>query len=428
MAIITISTPLTSKKKYEILPYNDKYFFDREDEIEEINRKIKAMLNNEGIDRRTVVFRGERGTGKTWLLLHLKRNKIANLSKQKIETLYINFDGCIEKQKDEFIVDYNKSLDDFLDELAQQWNLSFPSNATLQEKSHWLIDELSRRLSDKILVVFLDGISSASPAFLQSLEEYWLKYLAKRRDVLIIMSTRGEMYRWISPELRLFVESHELGPFSRGAISDYLERMERYLAARDDQEGLPHKADEAVYEAGGGFALSTYWLARYGPDQVDALIALLLEFIGDDKKRELIRVYLEALSVLNPWQPTDQSPRGFREEEMQRMLPAHPQLSSQSWPMPEVRRVRDTLQQYHLLRWDGDVGGYVIDAAIRYPIAYALRRKHPDIWQRLHAAAAQMYRGWGEKFARYRDYYDNLARLHSEQGPEAAATAEVSGP
>ncbi len=423
----TVKTSLISKKKPEILPYNSEYFFDREDEIEKVRRKIKTMLNGENVDRRTVVFRGERGTGKTWLLLHLKRIEIVNLNKDSIESLYINFDGCIERQENEFIVDYTE-IDHLFEMLIKQWQLSFPRDATLQEKSYWLINELLSRISDKILILFLDGVSSAYFEFLQSLEDYWLKHLVKRPNVLVIMSTRGEMYRWISPELRLFVENYELGPFSREAISGYLEQVERYLAARDDQEGLPYKGDEAVYEAGGGFALSTYWLARYGPDTVEDLIARLLEFIGDAQERQRIRLYLEALSVLNPWQPTDQSPRGFREEEMEQMLRAHPQLAAQPWPMPEVRRVRDTLQRYHLLRWDGDVGGYVIDAAIRYPIAYALRRKHPDIWQRLHGATAQMYREWGKKFARYRDYYDNLARLHSEQCPEAAATAEVSGP
>jgi hypothetical protein len=418
------SNLLNSKKKPEILPYNSEYFFDRENEIEKVRSKIRAMLNGESVDRRTVVFRGERGTGKTWLLLHLKRNEMPNWNKE-IEVLYIHFRDYIEKQENEFVVERDKLLDNFLEELIAQWKLSLPPDATLQEKSYFLMNYLSNHLSYKILVILLDDVSSASPEFLQSLEEYWLKHLAKRRDVLVIMSTRGEMYRWISPELRLFVESYELGPFSREEITDYLEQMERYLQAKGDEEGLPYQADEAVYEAGGGFALSTYWLARYGAGKVDALIALLLEFIGDAHERERIRLYLEALSVLNPWQPTDQRARGFREEEMQQMLPAHPELSSQPWPMPEVRRVRDTLQRYHLLRWDG---GYVIDAAIRYPIAYALRHKKPKTWQQLHDAAARMYREWGKKFARYRDYYDNLAQLHVGQCPEATATAEASGP
>jgi type II secretory pathway predicted ATPase ExeA len=437
----------TAPLQVEVLPYHQDYFFDREKEIRHVTAKIEAMLEDRDVGRRTLLFTGERGSGKTWLLLHLHK-EIKN--KTQINSLYIDFENDIRIIYDkEFILKLKNDLKAdflaFLKKIAEIWQTKTKADATLQEQSYWLEKYIEENTRQRVFVVLLDNVSSAPGEWLELLEEHWLKHLARHKRVLIVMSTRGEMHRWVSPELRLFVETYELGPFCREQIGEYLRRMANYLEARGDTLGLPYRERlEELYQAGGGFALSTYWLARHGLEDaaVNGLIDFLLGFIAEEQERKTIRCYLEALCVLNVWIPPGgpkrdvreadgegkvdlgEQKRSFREEEMEKVLAAHPGLQDRRWSMSAVREIRDALRRYHLLRWDYELGGYVLDAAVRYPLAWWLEKHQKETWCQLHKAAAQMYREWAGQFARYGEYYDNLAKLHTEQCPEAAAAEE----
>lgn len=412
-------------QKVEALPYDQKYLFARKKEIENLSNKINDMLDNKSVERRTLFFVGERGTGKTWLLLHFHKSEI---NKNQTKSLYITFQDNIKIIDDndrEF--DFQFDLIVFLKKIAEIWGAKTAKDATVQEQSYWLEQFIEENTQQRVFVVLLDNASSAPKEWLESLEEYWLKHLARNKRVVIVMSTRGEMHRWVAPELRLFVDTHELGPFAEKDIGEYLGKMAAYLQEKGDTLGLPHRDEvEAIYQAGGGFALSTYWLARQGLGEaaVNGLIDFLLGFIGAEHERRDVRAYLEALCVLNPWAPPGEPKRAFREEEMEQVLAAHPELAKHRWSASAVREVRDALRRHHLLRWDHDSGGYVLDAAVRYPLAYWLRTYRKDTWCSLHKAAAQMYRGWAGQFVRSREYYNNLAKLHTEPCPEAAAAEE----
>lgn len=416
----------TGSSQVTILDYHQKYFFDRESEIKCVINKIDNMLNNKNVERRTLLFTGERGTGKTWLLLHLHKSGI--IKKNQTKSLYIAFEDnikIIDDNSREFDFQFDPII--FLKKIAEIWGAETVEDTTLQEQSYWLEKFIEENTQQHVFVILLDNVATAPAEWLERLEEYWLKHLARNKRVLIVMSTRGEMYRWVAPELRLFVDIHELGPFAKKDIEEYLGKMAAYLQEKGDTQGLPYQDNiEAIYEAGGGFAFSTYWLARQGLGEaaVNGLIDFLLGFIADEQERKTIRTYLEALCVLNPWAPPGESKRAFREEEMEQVLAAHPQLAARAWSASAVREVRDALRRHHLLRWDHALGGYVLDAAVRYPVAYWLRTYHKDTWCSLHKAAAQMYRAWAGQFARYREYYDNLAKLHTEPYPEAAAAEE----
>ena len=52
----------------ERLLYNHDQFVDRTDEVQLVLSKVQRLPRNDSLKRRTVIFHGQRGTGKSWLL------------------------------------------------------------------------------------------------------------------------------------------------------------------------------------------------------------------------------------------------------------------------------------------------------------------------------------------------------------------------
>ncbi|MDW8270244.1 MAG: AAA family ATPase, partial [Anaerolineae bacterium] len=118
----------------EVLPYDPNYFFDRKDEIDRVTSIVNAIIENKMIERRTLLFTGERGVGKTWLLLHLHKTK---LKEKKTSSLYIDLENkkIIDNNSE---IDYEYDLLSFLKQLAKIWGARTADDATLQEQSYWL--------------------------------------------------------------------------------------------------------------------------------------------------------------------------------------------------------------------------------------------------------------------------------------------------
>ncbi|MBK8050167.1 MAG: hypothetical protein IPK16_25530 [Anaerolineales bacterium] len=62
----------------ELPPFSSSSFINREAEITLVSGKVHQLRKGMQVRPRTLIFRGERGVGKTWLCLHLKRSVLAN--------------------------------------------------------------------------------------------------------------------------------------------------------------------------------------------------------------------------------------------------------------------------------------------------------------------------------------------------------------
>jgi len=412
----------------EALPYRTDIFYGRSRETDAVERIARALLNRERLRIRVINVLGEKGAGKTWFL----RNLHEILAIKNIESTYIDFETKIQTDIEKGLISIGAKREtitpgdrngaeaialDFMKALAQRWGARTAGDATLHEQGYWL-SVAAERKRDQVLVLLLDSVSMAVPQLLDVLEDQWLKHLVRLPNVLVVMSGRGDMPSWISPELRE-VEEITLEPFPKNTQDEKIgldvildktnEHLQYELGGREDF--LPHRHDnlDELYRAGGGFPFSSYYLARRGIEKIDELIDTLLDFVPLNRKGD-IKSYIEAICVLNPWSPEDERDTRFRDEHMLPLLSAY---HDREYSIAEVRAISRELQSLRILRWERGASGYAIDSALRYPIAYALQRDRQR-WHRLHCAAHEMFSGLAERFTQHETYYKMLAKPHSD--------------
>jgi len=263
----------------------------------------------------------------------------------------------------------------------------------LPEMSRKLMERLKEVLAGRVLVLLLDHVHESDWDLLLKLEDYLLGPLITMPEVLIVMSGRGRLYPWKTPELRLKAEFKDLKPLPEEDTKAQVKR----------QVPKPRISPEGLYQLTDGNPLANYLVARYGvPEGLNEVIEGLLEPIPSEY-RQKIREYLEALCVL----------RAFDEERIPTMLAVYYDDDSyRNWTFAQARKVRQELTRWALARWDSEQGGYVLDKTVRKLVEEYLKVAHPDKWKALQQAASELYRKWVEEFPRTKERWREEAQYH----------------
>ncbi|RMF27664.1 MAG: ATP-binding protein [Chloroflexi bacterium] len=374
--------------------YHPARFVNREPEINLVVGRAQEIGGNQVVRRRTIIFAGERGSGKTWLLRHLAEVTLLppglptgkQLKRAGAHAVYFSLlDG-------HQIADLIRALG----KQIAQWQGGAPlvpqqGNIPLDDLSRLLQQDVERLVHQTPLVLLVDHVYEADEALLTELERRLLAPLATLPRVLLVLAGRGKPYPWVAPELRLYVEERTLAPFDVETTKAQLERQ------------APDKADQApqIQRRSWGYPLANYLLATKDD------LAVVIEAILDHVKSEA-RTYLEALCLL----------RFFTEDQIPVMLAAyHDNDQYRRWGYKKAREVRDRLLDTALTHWDSERGGYVVDEAVRPLLGQHLRERDPRCWQRLHCAAHRLYRSWaktypqtGARWAAEADYHAQALR------------------
>jgi len=414
----------------ERLPaYNADYFVDREDEINLIKTKIESLRDGKPVKKRTVLFLGARGVGKSWLLLHLHRTIIPQMGSDKVASLYIDFTGLYAGKGSNdnecnaaFVqteTPYQTALHKLLRDMARALSTTENEDANLQDQAAWVLYRLEALTAEAPFILLLDDVFSAPTGFLELFEEHFLKSVASLPRALIVMSGRDAAHNWIAPELYLDVERRVLSAFRK---EDVEQAIAQYGGEKMD-------ADE-TFQASKGFPYTVYLMATEEGD-VEKVIEHLLGFIEDDEERTKIRRYIEALCVLNiemekegegENESKEKEIVGFREAEMAQLLNAYEAIGEESkYDTAQARRIREKLMQKRLLHWDSRVAGYVLDDALRHHVEYFLKTQKPELWRRLHKAAADMYRDLAKTYPTYEETFEQLAKAHEAMSLQAVS-------
>ncbi|MGB4977061.1 MAG: ATP-binding protein [Anaerolineae bacterium] len=389
-----------------LLPtYAPELFVDRERETALVSGLVRQMVEPVRPANRTVVFSGERGSGKTWLALHLKRTLLPALFREvpgrafliamfslsgaeaRLETdEWVRNEAAIQSQQHE------RTMREILEWFCQQLGTAIAADASLSELSAWLARDVRNKYENKVFVLLVDSIFETDWKLTADLEKYLLRELAAIPHVIIVLTGRGRPYQWVSPYLRVNKEEARLAAFDPNQTREQLSRQ------------LPTKVEDAdiIYKTGGGHPLTNFLLAQ-GNLSVETLndtINTLLGVVRDDQ-REIIRSYFEALCVLD----------GFREDEIGPMLAVRLKNDEyRRWPTSRIRQVRDELLETHLMRWRD--GLYRIDTSIKRVIESWLESDNPNLWRKLHEQAYQLYHEWAGLYPKANEYYQNLANQH----------------
>jgi hypothetical protein len=434
--------------------YRADLFVNREKEIETVTKALENIARGDAEQVRTIVFRGERGLGKSWLALYLHRSAIKEKASPRIpDYRIVSFlisltpppkDKEFQVGEREWYITsndisqiesgderhYEHLLQELLAWIAEQLDIVRTPYASLRDLSAWLAQDLRKKLEseqDLIICLILDSVFEANRSFLDYLERYLLAAFAALPRVLIIMTGRGRPYLWKSPYLRLEREDQLLTPFSLEQVAEQIRRSLRDISvtANLSDEAIEQLAKKVI-NLGGGYPLTNELLARALVDQVlgrspksddleqainsatidDKVLAdiasRLLEVIPEKWRDRLLEV-LNALCVLKD---------GFREHEMPYFLAElrNTKPEGPEYTITAMRGLRDLLLETNLGRWQDT--RYVLDEAVRTVLEQLLKSQKREVWQRLHARAVNLYEDWAKRYPNSRQYLEQRAEYH----------------
>jgi len=343
---------------------------DRESEIALVMDKAEAIALGRPVEGRVIVFAGERGLGKSWLLYYLK-DQLARVKDLSVYALSLK--AYVTTPVPALIVD--GILADFARSIFPGKRWTSPADLRLE-----LWGELRALLQAEALAVLVDEVHEANPRLLEELERYFLGPLALEPRVLIVMTGRGRLHLWRTPELRLKALVQELQPFADvDCTKEQLTRQQKKAASRASE----------IHSLSNGNPLANYLLAAYSDPiaALDQVIEGMLEPLPPAERKQA-REYLEALCVL----------RSFDEERIQDALLAYDSVAYRGCTFEQAKQVREYLVRWAFARWDGTRGGYITDEPTRHLVEVYLRTAQRAKWLRLHESACQLYTDWANKY------------------------------
>ena len=375
-------------KSIKLLEYSPKKFVNRSQEIELVMKQVHALLRGGRPDVRTIIFTGERGTGKSWLLAHLQKAELGALS--GVRTFEFNLQKYADWDPILAVADILKQLDAAIGKRNTKLGI------TLADMSRNFMQDVRQSLGRQVLVLLVDHVYESDWKLLAALEDYLLGPLAVEPRALIVMAGRGRAYPWKTPELRLKAEFVDLEPFPDVALTT--EQLER-----QQKRAVPRALE--IHDLSGGNPLANYLLATYRDTgtALDKVIDGMLETVPDEQRRQ-VRDYLEALCVL----------RSFDEERIPAMLAAYyDDVTYGEWSYAQARRVRETLVKWAFTHWDAGKGGYVLDELTRKLLERYLKTDpQRKKWGRLQRAASELYKEWAHDYPRTRKRWQREAQYH----------------
>lgn len=378
-----------SAKGVTLPEYNKRAFVNREEEVDLVLKKAHGLAAGQRVGKRTVIFMGERGTGKTWLLRHL-------------QTLLLEVPKVIALRLD--LADYDGwdplvAVTDILQNLTQSLHLRLHSRVGEPAKlSRHFVEEMRKQLRDRVLVLLVDHVYETEWEILDKLEDYVLGPLAIESQTLIVLAGRGRPYPFRTPELRFDAEFKDLDLFDETKTREQLTKQRERAAFRFDE----------IFHLSKGNPLANYLLAEYeNPGEaLNQVIDEILKGLVDADQRRNVREYLEALCVL----------QAFDEARIPIMLAAyHEAPQYQNWSHAQAREVREQVVTAGFAQWDAEVGGYVLDKPTRLLIEQYMKDNEQSTWERLQRAAIKLYQDWKKRYTRTQDRWKKEQDYHCDQ-------------
>ncbi len=460
---------MTPNKSELPVQFDPALFVNRDDVIQEIQEAIEKLQGDQTVKYRTIRISGERGVGKTWLLMKLHRDIFVEEGEEGEEgdvfSIFIDFDVAAqeEKRQEQHKWEFRlTSLDaegflELLKSLSQALGVFVPEETSIQEQAYWLVEEIKQRTEKQVVALLLDGLFAAPPDFVSLLEDYLLSPVISLPDTFIIMTGRGDAPLFSNYHLNNLAKTYRLRPFPPIELANLFKELKGQTEYKKlGENGLNQL--ESIYRASGGYPRTALILARDGLGQgVENAIDFILAVISNDKdkkedKRQKIRSHLEAWALLNRWDPTLSIEWGIRDSDALEFLNAHAFLEKrdeeavksqyneeslktlyeeyQTWDKryqkPDLREFRKELQEFQLIRWETrtinqeqqneqkeEVRGWFTDDAVRYPVAYSVEITKPGLWQWLHYVGWRLFDSWAKRSSDKR--FEQLAEAHHRE-------------
>lgn len=422
---------LTMSLSHTVPPeYDPNLFVDREVDLRRVVALARSLAVGESIPRRTVIFRGERGCGKTWLLRHLAEDAHTpavgarcvtgqHLRHPGVKSWYMSLATFSGGQQEENVKTIIKALRGQIG----MWQGTVPpfsdaGNLSLHELSNLVVQDVQSLLQRHVLVLVLDHVYESPSELLRILEDRLLASLIRQTKLLVVMAGRGLGYVWTTPELRLGVDEYwmqglgmaatlqPVGPLSMqqaNADREQIEATEEQL--RRWSPGNPPKDASQIEEilaVTHGHPLSN--LLHIDGKSAGDVVAGLLEGAFPQGMQRQGRQLLELVCVL----------RFFDEPQIDGLLSVcrNDQEFTDIASMQPREIVRGLLKT-NLVRYDPKLAAYVMDEVIRWPLEGDLKERRQNLWRQQHEAAWDMYCRWMKAYPHAEERLKQEAEYHA---------------
>lgn len=396
----------------QVPDYRHELFVNRDRETKEVVKKLQELLAGRPVDKRTIVFSGEYGLGKTWLLKHIYNTILEKIESSKRKSVYRLFIDLNEYREDDPVVATAAILEWASRNLFKE---SLPGTS-LAEVNRAFVDRLRDFLgNERVLLVFVEAVYRASWDLLAALENYFLGPLAIEPRVLILLDSQRRGYPWKTPELRVKAESCSLDLFDKERTKEQVEKIvaqkRRFFWRR------PEVDPNRIYELSQGHPLANYLLTTLWaekkvapPRALNEVIEQILEKSSvPEGERAEARQYMEALCVL----------RAFDEERIRAMLSAYAEAMNlenkeeyADWGYARTREVRKKLVQWGLASWNDEQNGFTLNESLRQLAEEYLQQEKPEVWRALHRRACKLYEEWQGRYERTSEKWKEEAEFH----------------
>jgi hypothetical protein len=368
------------------LEFNGNLFVGRETEIDRVMTLLKKLYqvleNNENFTgHRTIVFSGEHGMGKSWLLSRIEE-QVKKREGIKIQTYKID----LKVYRD---MDPMKAIKTILTDLAAKvLTISIAQDVTPTEASRIVGEKLKELTESKVFLLLLDHVYESNWSLLGVLEAYLLAPVAVLPHAVIVMAGRGKSYPWNTSEL--VVEASHLMPFK----------------VDETQRQIRGSVEEAkrISQITQGIPLENYYMSKEPEEKAlgQYIIDLLDNVILEDRKE--VKEALEVLSIL----------RAFDEERIQTMFSAAfpEEQMKNDMPYGQCRQIKEKLMKNGLASWKPEMRGNVLNDPMRSIVEEYIKRKDFDNWKKLQQTALDLYQRWLEKYSNGKTRWEEEIEYH----------------
>ncbi len=390
--------------------YQSDQFVGRQAYLALVRQRLEAIIAGKSDSKggRVIIFTGEVGLGKSWLLRHIEHELCQKFSNQSIcYSFQLNTQEQAETQNNATLA-MIQMMNQFAKTLFGDSNPV--SGITLPDLSRQVIEELRKKLTTNSLTVFVDEVFEADWNFLELFEEYLLGPLAIEEKVLIVMAGRGRRFPWATPELRFHDEYRLMPTFDFDETKEQLSHYMPELNAVDDAH--------IIYELSQGVPQVNSLLAR-SPQlrsvtfkSYDAIIEQQLSFIASKAERQKVRCNLEALCILD----------AFDDDRIVALSRAYAHTErgearkAEAVAIDEGINIRRDLVYKALARYDSGQGAYIMDRYIRDVVQKFLKsfETPATTWCVLHRAALELYTVWKDSYPNSSDRWQSAINIHQE--------------
>ncbi len=407
-------------ERYGFRPYKVEEFANRAEELNLIEKRVRAIQREEVVSTPILNFYGVIGLGKSWLV-----NEILSIYKKDKGSVSALVDfssdpkpGCLQPGFDVLAALVESMAEQMASrggELHREWEAlrqAISGDERRPEVVETFVDFI-RRLTDHVSpVLIFDTTEQAGDDLFYWLEEQVIERVVRSDKVVAIFAGRDRL-RWKKFEVRRRVEAVELQPFNWQQTQEQLQKIQQESLDRrriyEQLKAYPEDVLEAILRFSAGHPLTSREVLE---ELIDIGQQQEKEIIDKDTLKEILRringtvdriidgvilkevkatdlkTYLDNVCILRKF---NASPLRFF---LTRFEDESYETKADRFYLDLIAKMVETT----LVRWSSAHRGYILDPTVRKMMANVLRENETGEYIKRHNTAIELYDDWIKNF------------------------------